>query len=106
MSDDYTPPTPTQVETVVGALDDGTEISIIMRAFYPLLLERAWERAGQQVQLGTAFDLRNPRVQETIAGLAQRVRRARSPLARIWRMRCRTCCHPTAPRDLRRRHGL
>ena len=75
MSDDYTPPTPAQVETVVGALDDGTEISIIMRAFYPLLLERAWERAGEQVQLGTAFDLRNPRVQETIAGLALRVRR-------------------------------
>ena len=75
MSDDYTPPTPTQVETVVGALDDGTEIAIIMRQFYPLLLERAWEIAGQQVQLGTAFDLRNPRVQETIAGLAQRVRR-------------------------------
>jgi SPP1 gp7 family putative phage head morphogenesis protein len=75
MSDDYTPPTPTQVETVVGALDDGTEIATIMRAFYPLLLERAWERAGEQVQLGTAFDLRNPRVQETIAGLAQKVRR-------------------------------
>lgn len=75
MSDDYTPPTPAQVETVVGALDDGTEISIIMRQFYPLLLERAWEIAGQQVQLGSAFDLRNPRVQETIAGLAQKVRR-------------------------------
>ena len=75
MSDDYTPPTPTQVEAVVGALDDGAEISAIMREFYPLLLERAWERAGQQVELGTPFDLRNPRVQETIAGLSQRVRR-------------------------------
>jgi len=67
--------TPAQSELVVGQLDDGTEIAEIMRQFYPLLLERAWERAGGQVQLGLAFDLRNPRVQETIAGLAQKVRR-------------------------------
>jgi SPP1 gp7 family putative phage head morphogenesis protein len=67
--------TPAQSELVVGQLDDGTEIAEVMRQFYPLLLERAWERAGGQVQLGLAFDLRNPRVQETIAGLAQKVRR-------------------------------
>lgn len=67
--------TPTDVETVVGTLDDGTEIAEIMRQFYPILLDRAWTNAGQQVELGLAFDLRNPRVQETITGLAQKVRR-------------------------------
>jgi SPP1 gp7 family putative phage head morphogenesis protein len=67
--------TPTDVETVVGTLDDGTQIAEIMRQFYPILLDRAWTNAGQQVELGLAFDLRNPRVQETITGLAQKVRR-------------------------------
>ena len=67
--------TAAQTELVVSQLDDGTEIAEIMRQFYPILLERAWERAGQQVQLGLAFDLRNPRVQETITGLAQKVKR-------------------------------
>ena len=67
--------TPSQTELVVGKLDDGTEIAEIMRQFYPLLLERAWEREGQNVEIGLAFDLRNPRVQETISGLATKVKR-------------------------------
>jgi len=67
--------TPAQSELIIGEMDDGTEIAEIMRQFYPILLERAWERAGGQVQLGLAFDLRNPFVQQTITDLAQKVRR-------------------------------
>ena len=91
--------TPSQTELVVGKLDDGTEIAEIMRQFYPLLLERAWEREGQNVEIGLAFDLRNPRVQETISGLATKVKRVADTGATP--TRCGACYHALTPRDCR-----
>ena len=55
-------------------LDFGDSIAEIMRQFYPLLLERSWDNAVTQIGVDLAFDLENPRVQETLHLLALQVR--------------------------------
>lgn len=56
-------------------LDFGDEIMEIMRQFYPLLLERAWDGAMNEIGMELRFDLENPKVQEVLHLLALEVRR-------------------------------
>ena len=55
-------------------LDFGDSIAEIMRQFYPLLIERSWDNAVTQIGADLAFDLENPKVQETLHLLALQVR--------------------------------
>lgn len=56
-------------------LDLGPGIRQVMSRFYPLTLERAYGDAMRQLDLERAFDLDNPRVQETLGELAALVQR-------------------------------
>lgn len=54
-------------------LDDGREIAALVRRFYPLLLELAYQDAGDTLGMDLAFDLANPRVQDVLDQLAGQV---------------------------------
>lgn len=54
-------------------LDDGAELRALLRRVYPLLLERAYADAGAALGVDLAFDVSNPRVQDTLEQLATRV---------------------------------
>lgn len=55
-------------------LDFAADWTDVMRRFYPLIMAQAFDDAGAQLGLSLAFDLDNPRIQETLGDLAQLVR--------------------------------
>lgn len=60
------------VKAPVDALDDGRKLARLMRAFYPLLMERAF-RDAHEAGITVAWDLDNPHVQTVLATLARRI---------------------------------
>lgn len=56
-------------------LDLGARIGLLMRRFYPLLLQSAYQDAGDVLALDLAFDVENERVQDVLDTLATEVRR-------------------------------
>lgn len=54
-------------------LEFGDEAKRLFRRFYPLLVERAWQDAGDVLGVDLAFDLANPRVQAVLDTLAEQV---------------------------------
>jgi HK97 family phage portal protein len=61
-------------KAATDGLDDGTAIAALMRQYYPLLLEQAAMDAQDQLGVDLAFDLNNPRVLDTLARLATKVK--------------------------------
>lgn len=55
-------------------LDLGAQLGVVLRRAYLLLLPAAYEDAAAALGIDLAFDLANPRVQEVLDELAERVR--------------------------------
>lgn len=55
-------------------LDDGTQLTAIMRRFYPLLLEKAYTDATGVLGVEVAFDLEHEAVQKVLGLLAKRIK--------------------------------
>jgi HK97 family phage portal protein len=59
----------------LDSLDDGDGIRDVMLRFYPAVLRQAYAAEAAAIQVDRAFDLANPRVQDTLGELATDVRR-------------------------------
>lgn len=56
------------------SLDDGDQIEIVMRKFYPLLFSKAFGDAAAETGIDIAFDLENENVQLVLDQLAKEIR--------------------------------